>query len=177
MLEIIIDEQSHEFLVSDTAKRVLHDQVVDDDHPGSILRDFETLLEFVGEEGLQTTGKYYFLPQSKLDQLNSVMSHPVVHRLKRPQQRSFPHLHGLYLLLRASGMGMGVGSPPAGWLMLEPETVCEWRGLNAAERYFALLESGLVHGSPEVLAERCGWSSTSGLNGVTRVNGRSRCDR
>ena len=136
MLEIIIDE-SHEFLVSDATKQILYDQVIDDDCPGTILRDFETLLEFVGEAGLQTTGKYYFLRQSKLDQLNSLMSHPVVHQLKRAQQRSFPHLHGLYLLLRASGMGTGVGSPPGGRLMLDPETVGAWRGLNAAERYFA----------------------------------------
>lgn len=159
MLEITMSETSKEFLVSDEAKRTLHDQTIDDDGPGTILRDFDTLLEFVGTEGLRTTGKYYFLPQGKLDSLNGVMSHPVSHQLKRPQQRSFPHLHGLYLLLRASGMGIGVGSPPGGRLMLEPETVDAWRGLNATERYFTLLESWLVQSSVEVLGERCSWSS------------------
>ncbi|MFV1968977.1 MAG: hypothetical protein ACC628_26455, partial [Pirellulaceae bacterium] len=104
--------------IPDEAKRFLQNQTINDDGPGTILRDFDTLLEFIGTEGLRTTGKYFFLPQGKLDQLNAVMSHSVVHRLKRPQQRSFPHLHGLYLLLRASGMGIAVGSPPGGRLML-----------------------------------------------------------
>ncbi len=83
-----------------------------------------------------------------------------MHWLKRPQQRSFPHLHGLYLMLRASGMAVGEGAPPSGRLVLEQETVMAWRALNPSERYFALVEAWLVQGAPELIAERGGWSSS-----------------
>lgn len=146
--------------ISASARQVLREQEIDDDGPGTVLADFETLLQFIGDDGLKTTGKYYLLPQGKLDTLNLQMSRPVVHRLKRPQQRSFPHLHGLYLMLRASGMGIGEGTPPAGWLVLDQEIVMSWRELNSTERYFALLESWLVQGVPELIAERGGWASS-----------------
>lgn len=159
MLDVIINGDSAELVISEKAKQVLRDQAITADGPGTILRDFDALLAFIGEDGLNTTGKHYFLPQSKLDELNQRMSRPVTHRLKRPQQCSFPHLHGLYMLLRASALGVGTGTPPSGRLMLDKEILGAWRELNATERYFTLLESWLVQGSPEILAERCGWSS------------------
>jgi len=160
MLEFIAAQDRSGFDISGQVQQILRDQEIDDDGPGTILQDFETLLHFIGDDGLKTTGKYQFLPQSKLDELNLQMSHPVMHRLKRPQQRSFPHLHGLYLVLRASGMATGVGASPSGRLMLDQETVISWRDLNPTERYFALLESWLVHGSPEIIAERGSWASS-----------------
>jgi hypothetical protein len=122
-MEFTMSETSKDFIVPRKVKQTLHNQTIGDGGPGTILRDFDTLLEFVGTDGLRTTGKYYFLPQGKLDSLNGVMSHPVAHQLKRPQQRSFPHLHGLYLLLRSSRMGIGVGTPPGGRLMLKTDPV------------------------------------------------------
>jgi hypothetical protein len=117
-------------------------------------------LRFIDNGGLKTTGKYYLLPQSRLNELNLQMSQPVMHGLKRPQQRSFPHLHGLYLMLRASGMALGEGSPPIGRLALDLETVASWRALNPTERYFALLEAWVVQGAPELIAERGGWANS-----------------
>ncbi len=170
MLDVIMNGDSDKFDISEKTKQVLRDQAITEDGPGTILRDFESLLAFIGEPGLNTTGKYYFLPQSKLDELNQRMSRPAPHRLKRPQQRSFPHLHGLYMLLRASGLGVGTGTPPGGRLMIDKDVLTAWRDLNATERYFTLPESWLVQGSPEILAERCGWSSgcLNSLNWVTQ---------
>ena len=37
----------------------LGSQVIDESGPGTVLRDFETLLEFVGLEGVRSTGKYH----------------------------------------------------------------------------------------------------------------------
>ena len=160
MLEILFKEGQAGFGISDSAQRILRDQDIDDNGPGTVIADFETVLQFIGNDGLKTTSKYYLLPQSKLDALNLQMSRPVMHQLKRPQQRSFPHLHGLYLILRASSMGVGEGSPPSGRLVLDQEAVMSWRGLNATERYFALLEAWLVQGVPELIAERSGWASS-----------------
>jgi hypothetical protein len=160
MLDILSTQGTSGFAVSDRVQQVLRDQEIDGDGPGTVLTDFETLLQFVGSDGLKTTSKYYLLPQSRLDELNLEMSHPVMHQLKRPQQRSFPHLHGLFLMLRDTGMGVGEGSPPNGRLVLDQETVTSWRALNPTERYFALLESWLVQSSLELLDERSG--STGG---------------
>ncbi len=160
MLEILFKEGQTGFGISDSAQQILRDRDIDDNGPGTVMADFETVLQFIGNDGLKTTSKYYLLPQSKLDALNLQMSRPVMHQLKRPQQRSFPHLHGLYLILRASGMGVSEGSPPSGRLVLDQEAVMSWRGLNATERYFALLEAWLVQGVPELIAERGGWASS-----------------
>ena len=107
----VISEALGEPSISEKSKKILRDQKIDENQPGTILRDFTTLLEFIGDDGLKTTGKYYMLPQGKLNELNERMSRPVKHRLKRPQQRSFPHLHGLFMILRASGMGIGKERP------------------------------------------------------------------
>jgi len=154
VLELTRDMKSGKLAVPVEARRILREQQIDEDGPGTILRDFETLLTFIGEDGLKTTGKHYFLPRAKLDDLNARMTRPVRQRLKRPQQRSFPHLNGLYLMLRASGLGIGTGSPSSGRLALDRELLDAWHDFNPTERYFTLLESWLTQATPEIIAER-----------------------
>jgi hypothetical protein len=67
---------------------------INESEPGSILRDFETLLGFIGPDGVRATGKYHLLPLDRLLELNSWMTKPVPTRLERPQQRS-AHLNQL----------------------------------------------------------------------------------
>jgi len=168
MWDLVFDDESGEAVLPGDAQQPLHDQTIDEEGPGTILKDFATLLAFVGEDGLRTTGKYYLLPQSRLNELNERMSRPVAHGLKRPQQRSFPHLHGLHMLLRSSGVGIGVGAAPNGRLMIDEEVLAAWLDLNPVERYFALLESWLVQATPEIIGERGGWGSES-FQSVMRV--------
>jgi hypothetical protein len=151
----------HNRAIPKGVEAVLRDQTIDTDGPGTILRDFSTLLDFVGEDGLPTTGKYYQLPQAKLDELNQRMSRPLDHQLSRPQLRSFPQLQGLNLILRATGLGVGLGGPPKGRLAIRPEMLAAWRELNATERYFALLEYWLCDGSPTIIGERSGFAGDS----------------
>jgi hypothetical protein len=157
MWDTILAEALGQPGIAEKSKKTLLQQTIGENQPGTILRDFTALVEFIGEDGLKTSGKYFMLPQAKLSDLNEQMSHPVAHRLKRPQQRSFPHLHGLFLILRASGMGVTKGQPPSGRLMIDEEMVANWLDLNATERYFTLLESWLVQGSPKIIGEREGW--------------------
>ena len=138
-----------ERFVSDEAQQLLLGKTIDRDGPGTILADFAALLEFIGKDGIKTTGKYQFLPQGKLNDLNAQMTCPVEHRLKHPQQRSFPHLHGLYLILRASGLA----GPMEDRLTIDPRVLVQWHDLNPTEQYFTLLDSWLVEGSCEIIAE------------------------
>lgn len=149
-MEVNLGEGMPSFRLSDRAKQVLREQRIEDSGPGTVLRDFETLLSFVGEGKAKTSGKHTFLPMDKLDELNSRMSRPMVHRLKRPQQRSFPHLHGLYLLLRATGLGVR----KIGGLTIDSELLAIWKTLNPTERYFSLLDAWLIQGGPELIGER-----------------------
>ena len=136
---------------------VLRRQAIDAGGPGSILRDFETLLEFIGAEGVRAAGKYHFLPLERLGELDAKMSNPLRPRLERPQQRSFPQIDGLYLLLRAMRLGVPKGlGKKTGMLILDRAMLDQWRTLNATEHYFNLLEAWLRHGRAEMHGERGG---------------------
>jgi len=82
----------------------LKKQIFSDNEPGTLLKDFSTLLDFIGSTGIPVSGKNHLIAIKLLQQLNQLLSNPLDVRLKRPQQKSFPHINGLYLLLRASGL-------------------------------------------------------------------------
>ena len=132
-------------------EQVLHEQVIDSTQPGSILRDFQTLLDFIGTSGLVTAGKHCLLPMKILAQLNEQLARPIWHKLKRPQQRSYPNIDGLYLVLRATGLARIEGSESKTRLTIDQPTMARWQQLNATERYFTLLEAWLYDARTEVL--------------------------
>jgi hypothetical protein len=102
-------------------ERCLREQVIDANHPGSILHDFGMLLDYVGSHDLKTAGKYSLLPISVLSELDGRLRRPLrlLDKLKRPQLRSHPYLQGLYLLLRASGLGVIEGTGAKARLKLD----------------------------------------------------------
>lgn len=121
----------------------LASQNIDEGGLGSILVDFELLLSFI-EDGVRSTGKYHLLPMGQLSELDQRMTNPLRPRLKRPQQRSYPHLNGLYLLLRATQLGIAEGyGKSSGKLTLNSAMYKQWLQLNPTERYFNLLEAWL----------------------------------
>ena len=75
--------------------QLLADQEINQEQPGTILKDFQTVLAFIGPEGVPSRGKHKLLPMKSLGELNSLMTRPVELCLKRPQQRSYAYLHGL----------------------------------------------------------------------------------
>ena len=140
----------------------LRRQLIDDNGPGTILRDFQTLLDFVGTGGVRATGKYHLLPMDRLFDLDERLTNPLRPRLTRPQLRSFPHIMGLYLLLRATQIGVPQGQGKStGMLVLDPAMLVAWQSLNPTERYFNLLEAWLRHAQWEMVGERSGgWLSS-----------------
>ena len=134
-----------------TQEQVLHEQVIDESQPGTILRDFQTLLEFVGTDGIETAGKHHLLPMGCLSELNGQLRSPLELRLKRPQQRSYPNLEGLYLLLRATDLGVVEGPRSKTKLVIDPSVLESWMSLNPTDRYFTLLEAWLLGARSEML--------------------------
>jgi hypothetical protein len=132
-------------------------QVFTPETPGTLLRDFEALLGFVGEQGVPLTPSH-LLAMSQLDRLNRSLSRPVEMRLKRPVQKSYPLINGLYLLLRASGISHIDTRQKSPLLRLDPEVLSAWGGLNPAEQYFELLKAWWGRADEQAIGERGGWT-------------------
>lgn len=126
--------------------------------PGTLLRDFETLLSLIGDQGLPVTPAH-LLAMSCLETINRSLTHPLDLRLKKATQRSYPYINGLYLLLRATGISWIDASLKKARLKLDPIVVQSWRSLNATERYFALLKAWWGRASEEMLGERRAWGA------------------
>ncbi len=124
--------------------------------PGTILHDFQMLLDYVGPSGVDAAGKYNMLPIKSIGELDQRLSRPLHLDLKRPQVRSHPYIQGLNLLLRASGLTRVETTGKKARLIVDPEMNMHWEQLNPTERYFNLLEAWLRFGRGEMVGERGG---------------------
>jgi hypothetical protein len=140
-------------LPSEEQIALLAAQTITETEPGTILQDFQTVLDFIGEKGITISGKRHQISFNLLAALNQRLSHPIEIALQRPQQKSYPQIHGLYLLLRATGIARIVAKGKQYRLMLNPPIYESWQQLNPTERYCTLLEAWLVRGHGELLGE------------------------
>jgi Plasmid pRiA4b ORF-3-like protein len=131
----------------------LRGQAIGDAEPGSVLRDFRMLLDFVGADGVEAGGIYNLLPIKSIAELDRRLSRPLNLELKRPQLKSHPYLQGLHLLLRASGLGVIQGAGPKARLLVDPAMRVQWNQLNPTEQYFNLLEAWLRFGRSEIVGD------------------------
>ena len=133
---------------------LLQEQEITATNPGKILTDFQTLLDFIGEPGIAVSGKRNLIPMKLLAELNQQLSEPIQTNLQRPQQKSYPTINGLYLLLRATGLGKIVQQGKKMKLILDSDILHQWSKMNPTERYFNLLEAWLLVANEEMLGER-----------------------
>lgn len=138
---------------------LLRAQVIDAERPGPILHDFQTVLDFLAPAGVKAAGKYNLLPIDVIKELDQKLARPLRLDLnmKRPQLRSHPHLQGLHLLLRATGLARVEGSGDKARLVVDPAVLGVWNRLNPTEHYFSLLEAWLVVAQPEMIGEYGRW--------------------
>ena len=136
---------------------VLRNTAITEKEPGTILHDFQVMLDFVAEYGAALTNAH-MLPMKALIPLNERLARPIEHGLTRPQQKSYPHINGLFLLLRASGLTWvdATGRKPI--LVIDPIVEASWRSLNPNEQYFTLLESWIMRGDGEIIGAGRGFT-------------------
>ncbi len=131
--------------------KVLYNHFITADQPGTILRDFDTLLHTVYDsQPLKVTSSNSLLPMKMLPDINAHMVNPIRLDYKRPQHKSFPNILGLFLLLRATGLAFLEGSGAKSRLVIDEDVLQSWNSLNETERYFMLFETALLranHGS------------------------------
>ncbi|WP_416666482.1 IS1096 element passenger TnpR family protein [Egbenema bharatensis] len=138
---------------SEEAIALLQQQQITETEPGPILKDFQTILEFVGE-GIPVSGVNHLFPLKALPELNERLSTPIPLDLKRPQMKSYPTIQGLYLLVRSTGLAQITAKGKKPYMVLNPEALQSWNSLNPTERYFTLLEAWLLHAHEEMLGGR-----------------------
>jgi hypothetical protein len=133
---------------ADQSRRALTEQPITPEGPGTILRDIDSFLQFVGTDGIVTQSRNGAIPISRLMELNQRSCHPIQLNLKRPLLRDFPNLAGVFILLRVMDLLQIDGSR----LAVDPKALNSWRTLTFTEQYFALLEALLFEADPGVLA-------------------------
>ena len=138
------------------SKEAFSEQTIEEDQP-DILRDFETFLNFVTENNLPASGKLELLPLKCLPELNALLSKPFDIDLKRPVQKSFANINGLYLLARTSGLLILKKSGKNLHFAIDEEALKSWQSLNPTERYFTLVETWMVRSSAETIGEHGGF--------------------
>lgn len=132
---------------------LLKEQSFSAETPGTILKDFTVILDFVAND-IEVSARSHLLSMEALSVINNNLSHSLALKLKRPQQKSYPHINGLYLLLRASGLTRIVVNQKKTKLVLDDYTLNCWTAMNHIEQYFSLLESWFYRGHPEIIGER-----------------------
>ncbi len=143
---------SHQIKFLPAHEQTIRELVIGESGPGAILHDFEALLAYLKGRELPLTGRHQ-LPLRVLHEINALLARPIQLGLKRPMQKSFPHIHGLYLLLRASGLTCVGGTSKKPWLVVDDAVYQSWEGLNPTERYCSLLETWMLRGRPEIIGE------------------------
>lgn len=133
-------------------QQTLRAQTFDANGPGTILRDFDAFLSFFKARSLPVTGMHQ-LQRKVLPKLNALLAHPIPMGLKHPLQKSYPHVNGLYLLLRASGLTWIDTFAKMPVLVVDDAIYQLWQPLNSAERYCALLETWLLRAHPQIIGE------------------------
>ena len=134
--------------------------------PGTILRDFDALLGLIGDQGLPITPGHLFAMKT-LETINERLTHPLELRLKRAMQKSYPHINGLYLVLRASGLARIETGSKKPRIQIDPVVLTSWSSLNGAERYFALLKAWWGRSNEEIIGERRTWGGDASMKIVT----------
>ncbi len=134
-------------------RQVLREQTITATSPGTILQDFQTLLDLAASEGIPVSGKLQQFVRKALPDLNQRLSQPLTLAMQQPQQKSYPNLHGLYLLLRATGLTTVATQGKQMLLVANPDIYASWQALNPTEQYLSLLEVWFLRSHPEMLGE------------------------
>ncbi|HEY9621444.1 MAG TPA: plasmid pRiA4b ORF-3 family protein [Crinalium sp.] len=135
---------------------LLRSQSITTASPGLILKDFQTMLDYLQEHEVTVSGVNQLLQLKFLPSLNQRLSHPTDVQLKRPVQKSYPYINGLYLLLRIVGIAQILPKGKSQVLSVDRALLDAWMALNPTEQYFTLLEAWLMLADEIVIGEQGG---------------------
>jgi hypothetical protein len=121
--------------------------------PGPLLHDLNAFLDLIQMERIEVSATHR-LALKALPKINEQMHMPIETGLKRPQQKSYPTIMALYLLLRASALVTVDASRKKPTLRINEAVYTQWQTLNPTEQFGTLLEAWLLRGNAEIIGER-----------------------
>jgi hypothetical protein len=140
--------------LSPEQEELLRQQVIDTTQPGSVLHDFQILVDFVGTDGAEVSDVKQLLGTKYIAEINTRLIAPIQIALKRPLQNAYPSVQGLYLLLRTLGLSHIDVRGKKTILVIDPVALESWNQLNPTEQYFNLLEAWWLWSNDEILGEK-----------------------
>ena len=135
-------------------EKLLRSLVCGRDSPGPILKDFELLLDTIGESGVQVSASQYRLKPDTIRYLNERISRPLQAQFKRIQQKSYPYIYGLYLIFRCSGLCRITHEGSKHFMRIDRDGIAAWDALSDIDQYFHLLYTWLFRVDEEMILER-----------------------
>jgi hypothetical protein len=118
----------------------LQAETITENKQGKIVKDIEFLVDFIQSNQVQVSQNNYFFGLKYLEEINQNLSYPIETNLKRPVQKSYLYIDGLYLILRNSGLGQIIKKGKSNCLKINEDILSQWQQLNLTEKYFSLLE-------------------------------------
>lgn len=144
--------QSDQKPLSQSSRKVLSETIFSATQPHAIVQDFEAFIDFLQLYEVEVSTNQQAIAPKYLADLNSRLSHPVNIDFQRPSQKSYPNIHGLYLLLRGSAIGVVRLNKKKNILSVDPQVLTSWQGLNAIEKYFNLLATWIYYSSEGIMS-------------------------
>jgi hypothetical protein len=122
---------------------------------GTIIKDFNTLLGYIVENGgVALTKSETAFSMSDLLSLNEIFSNPQKTGLSRPQQKAFPYINSLFLLLRLSVLAFVKKEKNKSVIHIDATALNSWKQLKPVEQYGHLLTYLLHPEGNAILGER-----------------------
>ena len=134
-------------------KEYLKQQSITQEQPGKITADINTLLNFIQAKKVTVSQTHNLISLKYLSTINEQLSYPIETNLKRPQQKSYPYINGLYLLLRSSALCQIIKQGKTNYIVVNQDIRQQWQQLNLSEQYFNLLESWLWWAELQLIGE------------------------
>lgn len=146
--ELFLNKEIHMIKKND------YDKILDGNQ-GTIIKDFNALLGFIEERGtVELTKSEAAFRIADLPSLNEILSNPQKTGLSRPQQKAFPYINSLFLLLRLSLLGLVKKEKNKSVIYIDPIALNSWKQLKPVEQYGHLL-TYLLHPEAEKIIGEC----------------------
>ena len=138
--------------LSDMSTQLLSQQVFTTDQPNAIVKDFETFIEFLKLHKVEVSANQNAIAPKYLADLNKRLSHPIKVDFQRHNQKSYPYIHGLYLLLRGSAIVQVQLDKKKNILQIDSQILQSWQELNDTEKYFNLLVTWIFYADEDIMS-------------------------
>ncbi len=137
--------------LSESSKQLLSQQIFTNARPNAVVRDFETFIEFLKLHKVEVSANQNAIAPKYLADLNARLSHPTKLDLLRHNQKSYPYIHGLYLLLRSSAIAQVQPDKKKSIFKIDPQVLQSWQELNDTEKYFNLLATWIFYADESLM--------------------------